>query len=74
LSDVSVRVRISDFVGDPRYAICVERPDQLTWVVDVDVARKLHRDLGEALDAVERLTPFDGIPAVTVELAGEGGR
>lgn len=74
MSDVSVRVRISDFVGDPRYAICVERPDQLAWVVDVDVARKLHRDLGEALEAVERLTPFDGVPAITPELLGEGGR
>src|SRR5918994_1060268 len=46
VSDVSVRVRISDFIGERRYAICVERPDTAAWVVDVDAARKLVRDLG----------------------------
>jgi hypothetical protein len=70
VSDVSVRVRISDFIGERRYAICVERPDTAAWVVDVDAARKLVRDLGEAIDAVERLEPFEAAG----ELAGEAAR
>jgi hypothetical protein len=57
LSDVSVRVRISDFLTDRRYAICVDREQHGNWVIDVDEARKLHRDLGEALEALTRLGP-----------------
>ena len=70
VSDLSVRVRISDFIGERRYAICVERPDTAAWVVDVDAARKLVRDLGEAIDAVERLEPFEAAG----ELAREPAR
>ncbi|HLM63766.1 MAG TPA: hypothetical protein VK306_05675 [Acidimicrobiales bacterium] len=57
MSDVSVRVRISDFLTDRRYAICVDREQHGHWVIDVDDARKLYRDLGEALDALTRLGP-----------------
>jgi hypothetical protein len=70
VSDVSVRVRISDFIGERRYAICVERPYTAAWFVDVDAARKLVRDLGQAIDAVERLEPFEAAG----ELAGEPAR
>ncbi|HKH05488.1 MAG TPA: hypothetical protein VKA65_10025 [Acidimicrobiales bacterium] len=66
MSDVSVRVRISDFIGERRYAICVERADTTAWVVDIETARKLLHDLSEAIDAVERLEPF--------EMAGESSR
>jgi hypothetical protein len=57
VSDVSVRVRISDFLTDRRYAICVDRRHHGNWIIDVDDARQLHRDLGEALDALTRLGP-----------------
>jgi hypothetical protein len=65
VSVVNVRVRISDFLTERRYAVCVRRPDHRAWVMPLDVARKLHRDLGEAIEAIERLSGF------TPELAGE---
>jgi hypothetical protein len=75
VSVVSVRVRITDFLTDRRYAICVDRPGHRAWVLPLVAARKLHRDLGEALEAVDRLDPFTnglvGEPVRRPQLAGE---
>jgi hypothetical protein len=78
VSVVSVRVRITDFLTDRRYAICVDRPGHRAWVLPLAAARKLHHDLGEALEAVDRLGPFNsglvGEPVMQAQLAGESAR
>lgn len=78
MSVVSVRVRITDFLTDRRYAICIDRPGHRAWVLPLAAARKLHRDLGDALEAVDRLEPFTnglvGEPVRQPQLAGESVR
>jgi hypothetical protein len=80
VSSVNVRVRISDFLTEHRYAVCVRRHGHRAWVLPLDAARKLHHDLGEAIEAVERLSGFTApAPALAAEalptrLARESGR
>jgi hypothetical protein len=60
VSGVSVSVRVTNVLADRRFAICVDRSRSEPWVIEVDAARQLLHDLGEALDAVERLAPEPG--------------
>jgi hypothetical protein len=70
VSVVNVRVRISELLTERRYAVCVRWSDHRAWVLPLDVARKLHRDLGEAIEAVERLSMFSPPPALAGEPVG----
>jgi hypothetical protein len=83
VSSVNVRVRISDLLTERRYAVCVRRSGHRAWVLPLDAARKLHRDLGEAIEAVERLSVVtapapvlaaEAMPARSARLARESGR
>jgi hypothetical protein len=55
---VGVSVRVTN-VADRRFAICVDPSSREPWVIEVDAARQLHQDLGEALNAVEVLQGLD---------------
>jgi len=60
VSDVSVSVRVTSLLADRRFAICLDpaaRDPHGPWVIDLDDARALHRELGIALDAVQHLGP-----------------
>jgi hypothetical protein len=54
---VSVSVRVTNVLADRRFAICVDRSLSEPWVIDVDAARQLFHDLGQALDAIDDLEP-----------------
>lgn len=47
-----VSVRIARLLAGREVAICLDRPFNEPWVMGVEDARKLHRDLGEALGAL----------------------
>jgi hypothetical protein len=70
VSVVNVRVRISELLTERRYAVCVRWPDHRAWVLPLGVARKLHRDLGEAIEAVERLSMFSPPPVLAGDRTG----
>jgi hypothetical protein len=63
VSGVSVSVRVTNVLADRRFAICVDRSSDVSdfsngpWVIEVDAARQLFNDLGQALDAIEHLEP-----------------
>jgi hypothetical protein len=61
VSGVCVSVRVTNVLADRRFAICVDRSSSEPWVIDVDAARQLFHDLGEALDAIEHLAPEVGV-------------
>jgi hypothetical protein len=50
--ELMVSVRITRILAGREVTICLDRPFTEPWVMDVDDARKLHRDLGEALDSL----------------------
>lgn len=54
---MSVSVRVTNVLADRRFAICVDRSSSEPWIIEIDAAHKLLRDLGAALAAVERLEP-----------------
>ena len=60
MSGVSVSVRVTNMLADRRFAICVDRTSSEPWVIEVDAARQLLHDLGDALDAIEHLEPEVG--------------
>ena len=61
MSGVSVSVRVTNVLADRRFAICVDRSSSESWVIEIDAARQLFHDLGEALDAIEHLEPEVGV-------------
>ena len=61
MSGVSVSVRVTNVLADRRFAICVDRSSSESWVIEVDAARQLFHDLGEALDAIVHLEPVVGV-------------
>lgn len=52
-----VSVRIARILAGREIAICLDRPFSEPWIVGVDDARKLYRDLGEALGSLSHLGP-----------------
>lgn len=57
VSDAMVSVRIARILAGREVTICLDRPFSEPWVMAVDDARKLHRDLGEALGSLSQLGP-----------------
>jgi hypothetical protein len=47
-----VNVRVARILAGREVAICLDRPFTEPWIMGVDDARKLHRDLGEALGSL----------------------
>jgi hypothetical protein len=58
--DVTVQVRVSRLLGERRYAICLARPSRDAWVLDLEEARRLQKDLAEALAAAEDMAEEQG--------------
>jgi hypothetical protein len=56
-----VSVRVTNVLADRRFAICVDRSSSAPWIIEVDAARQLFHDLGEALAAIEHLAPEVGV-------------
>jgi hypothetical protein len=52
-----VSVRIARMLAGREVAVCLDRPFSEPWIMGVDDARKLYRDLGEALGSLSRLGP-----------------
>jgi hypothetical protein len=50
-----VSVRVARILAGREVAICLDRPFAEPWVMGVDDARKLLRDLGEALGSLHEL-------------------
>jgi hypothetical protein len=50
-----VNVRVARILAGHEVAICLDRPFTEPWIMGVDDARKLHRDLGEALGSLHDL-------------------
>jgi hypothetical protein len=50
-----VNVRVARILAGREVAICLDRPFTEPWIMGVDDARKLHRDLGEALGSLHDL-------------------
>jgi hypothetical protein len=48
-----VSVRIARILAGREVAICLDRPFTEPWLMDVEDARKLYRDLGEALGSLD---------------------
>jgi hypothetical protein len=52
-----VNVRVARILAGREVAICLDRPFTEPWIMGIDDARKLHRDLGEALGSLSQLGP-----------------
>lgn len=52
-----VSVRIARILAGREVAICLDRPFREPWVMGIEDARRLHRDLGEALGSLSQLGP-----------------
>jgi hypothetical protein len=52
-----VSVRIARILAGREVAICLDRPFSEPWMMGVEDARRLHRDLGEALGSLSQLGP-----------------
>ena len=52
-----VSVRIARMLAGREVAICLDRPFSEPWIMGVEDARRLHRDLGEALGSLSQLGP-----------------
>jgi hypothetical protein len=50
-----VNVRVAHILAGREVAICLDRPFTEPWIMGIDDARKLHRDLGEALGSLHDL-------------------
>jgi hypothetical protein len=57
VNSVNVSVRVTNVLADRHFAICVDGCTRQPWVIEVDVARRLHQELGHAIDAVGHLRP-----------------
>jgi hypothetical protein len=54
-SRLMVNVRVARILAGREVAICLDRPFTEPWIMGIDDARKLHRDLGEALGSLPDL-------------------
>jgi hypothetical protein len=52
-----VSVRVARLLAGRQVAICLDRPFTESWVIGLDDAERLHRDLGEALGGLVRPEP-----------------